>query len=163
LRIPAEFLPAATRAIPLSSTVIEVSARALTSVSICRNPGVTVRVTGALVIPFADAVICVVPGSRPITDPLPALIVATLGVLLAQLKVAPLMMLPLPSFAVAVSCSVPLTAIDERGEVIVTVGTPGVAAPPVPHPDRMRATRRRIISRRTFCGILDFSPDARMQ
>jgi len=120
---------------------------------IARNPGVTVRVTGALVIPFADAVICVVPGSKPMAKPLPALTVATLGVLLAQLKVAPMMMLPLLSCATAVICSVPLTAIDDGMEVIVTVGTPGVADPPAPQPDRMRTASRSATRRKTLCGI----------
>jgi hypothetical protein len=130
---------------------------------IARNPGVTVRVTGALVIPFADAVICVVPGSKPMAKPLPALIVATLGVLLAQPKAAPTMMLPLLSCAAAVICSVPLTAIDDGIEVIVTMETPGGADPLVPHPERVRAMSRRIRSRKILCGILDSPPAARVQ
>jgi hypothetical protein len=125
---------------------------------IAKNPGVTVSVAGALVIPFAEAVICVVPGNNPIATPLPPLIVATLGALLVQLMVAPLMMMPSPSLAVAVICSVPLTAIDERGRVIAIVGVPGVEEPAAPHPDRPRAMRRRASSCITLCGILENLP-----
>jgi hypothetical protein len=129
---------------------------------IARKPGVTVSVTGALVVPFAEAVICVVPGSKPIARPLPALIVATLGALLTQLKVAPMMMLPLLSCATAVICSVPLTAIADGIEVIVTVGTPVPAEPPAPHPDRMWAANRSATSRNTLCGIFDKPPSGRV-
>jgi hypothetical protein len=53
------------------------------------------------------------------------LIVATLVALLAQVKVSPLMVLPLLSFATAVNWSVAFTAIDEEAAVTVTVATVG--------------------------------------
>jgi hypothetical protein len=89
-----------------------------------KNPDVTVSVAGALVTPLAEAVICVVPGSKPVAMPLTALMVATLEALLDQLKVIPLIALPPLSFAVAEICAVPLTAIDGREETVMvaTVG-----------------------------------------
>jgi hypothetical protein len=97
--------------------------------------------------------------------PLPPLIAATLGVLLAQLNVTPLRMLPLPSFAVAVICSVPLTAIDGSVEdsVIVEITGGGVvekAPPPAPQPDMAPMAKKRTRRRVTFCGILDRPPGA---
>ena len=44
-----------------------------------------------------------VPANRAVARPLP-LIVATLVTLLAQVKVSPLMVFPLPSLPVAVNC-----------------------------------------------------------
>jgi hypothetical protein len=55
-------------------------------------------------IPLAEAVICVVPADTPVATPVVLLIVATVGALLVQAKVTPLMVLPLLSFAVAVNC-----------------------------------------------------------
>ena len=65
--------------------------------------GVTVNVSGKLVIPFADAVICVVPVDAPVASPV-LLIVAKLVALLAQAKVTPFIVFPLLSFAVAENC-----------------------------------------------------------
>jgi uncharacterized RDD family membrane protein YckC len=92
-----------------------------------KKPGVTVSVAGALVIPLEEAVICVVPGSKPVAMPLAALIVATLAALLDQLKLTPLIVLPPLSFAVAKTCSVPLTAMDETLVEMVIVATAGGA------------------------------------
>ena len=127
-----------------------------------RNPGVTVSITGALVTPFAEAAICVVPGSRPIARPLPALIVATLGLLLVQLKATPLITFPPLSFAVAVICSVPLTAIDAseegRSSAATTGETLAAVLPLVPHPEIAQTASRRTRSCRTLGRILAILP-----
>jgi hypothetical protein len=65
--------------------------------------GVTVSVSAALVMPLAAAVIWVVPMATPAAKPL-LLMVALPVALLAQVNTTPLMVLPLPSFAVAVNC-----------------------------------------------------------
>jgi len=57
----------------------------------------------AAVTPFAEAVICVVPAATPVAIPL-LFIVATLVALLVHVKVTPVTVLPLLSFAVAVNC-----------------------------------------------------------
>jgi hypothetical protein len=78
--------------------------------------------------PPDDAVICVVPTLTPAAMP-PLLIVATLVVPLAQVKVTPDMVFPLLSLAVAVNCCVAFTAIDGEGGVTVIavkVGGAGV-------------------------------------
>jgi hypothetical protein len=53
--------------------------------------------------PLAAAVIWVVPMATPAARPL-LLIVALLVALLAQVNTTPLIVLPLPSFAMAVNC-----------------------------------------------------------
>ena len=87
---------------------------------------VTVSVSGELVTPLADAVICVVPALTPVARPL-LLIVATPVALLAHVNVTPLMALPLLFLAVALNCWVAPTAIegdtDER-EMVATVLLP---------------------------------------
>jgi hypothetical protein len=98
--------------------------------SISRNPGVTVRATPLLLTPFADAVICVVPGHKPVTRPLAELIAATTAALLEQLRVTPCITLPVVSLAVAVNCAVPLTRIEERGADRVTLARTGTTVPP---------------------------------
>src|ERR1700730_2934639 len=105
--------PPASRTMPLLSNVAVFRNRPGVSLPVRRKPGVTVRVTGSLVTPFAEAVICVVPGNKPVARPLVALIDATLEAVVAQVKVGPLMMFPFPSFNVAVNESVALTAIDD--------------------------------------------------
>jgi hypothetical protein len=110
--------------------VMEVFERGVTKVLICRNPGVTVRAAGVLLIPPAEAVICALPGSIPVARPLPELIVAMLEALLDQLNATPLIALPPESLAIAVNCCVPLTAIDADGELIVTLATTGEVPPP---------------------------------
>ena len=64
--------------------------------------GVTFRVTAMLVIVPVFAVICVLPGARPVATPVPA-IEAMVESLLAQVKVCPKTIFPLESSAVAVN------------------------------------------------------------
>jgi hypothetical protein len=80
---------------------------------VTRNPGVTVKLAGLLVTPFADAVICVMPGNKPIATPLLASTVAILEALLAQANVTPVITFPCWSFAVALNDSLALTAMDD--------------------------------------------------
>jgi hypothetical protein len=61
---------------------------------VTKNPGVTVKLAGLLVTPFADAMICVIPGNKPIATPLLALTVATLAALLAHAKLTPVITFP---------------------------------------------------------------------
>jgi len=62
----------------------------------------------------------------PVARPL-LLIVAVLVALLAQVNVTPLMVLPLPSFAVAVNCCVAPTVMDgELGETVIVATTGAV-------------------------------------
>jgi hypothetical protein len=95
-----------------------------------KNPGVTVNAAGLLVTPFADAVICVMPGNKPIATPLLAPIAATLGALLAHASVTPLMTFPFWSLAVALNESVPLTAMDDCGDVTAIVVSVGLLPEP---------------------------------
>ena len=96
------------------------------TVIVATGPGVTVKVSALLVTPFAAAVICVAPGDTPVARPL-LLIVATLVALLAQVKVSPVMVFPLLSFAVAVNCWVAFTVIvGEAGVTVIVATGPGV-------------------------------------
>src|ERR1700730_13346197 len=104
--------PASRVMLPLSNVAV-LRKRPAVRLPVRRKPGVTVRVTGSLVTPFAEAVICVVPGSKPIARPLVALIDATLEGVVAQVKVRPVMRLPWPSFNGGMNESVALTAIDD--------------------------------------------------
>jgi hypothetical protein len=88
--------------------------------------GVTVSVSGALVTPCAAAVICVVPADTPVARPVDELMVATPVALLAQVKVTPLMVLPLLSFAVAVNCSDAPVAMDGEAEVTAMLASTGL-------------------------------------
>lgn len=88
--------------------------------------GVTVRVSGPLVTLAAEAVICVEPARRAVARPLLSM-VATLVLLLDQVKVTPLMVLPEPSLAVAVNCCVAPTAMEgEDGETVMDATTGAV-------------------------------------
>jgi hypothetical protein len=123
--MPALFEPPAISTFPLFNTVNVVLPRAKFIGLMLKNPGVTVSVAGALVIPLEEAVICVVPGSRPVTMPFAELIVATLVALLDQLKLTPLIVLPPLSFAVAEICSVPVTAMEVTLVEMAIVATAG--------------------------------------
>jgi len=61
---------------------------------VAKNPGVTVKLAALLVTPFADAVICVIPGNKPIATPLLALTVAIFAALLAHAKLTPVITFP---------------------------------------------------------------------
>ncbi len=88
--------------------------------------GVTVRVSGALVMLPAEAVICVEPARRAVARPLLSM-VATLVLALFHVKVTPLMVLPPLSFAVAVNCCVAPTAMEgEDGETVMDATTGAV-------------------------------------
>jgi hypothetical protein len=102
---------------PVARSVAVPPARGVFKAPVRRNPGVTVSVKGLLVVPLAEAVICVVPGSKAMAIPLLGLMVATGAALLAQVKAIPETMFPLESFAVAVKEAVPLTAIEADVEV----------------------------------------------
>jgi len=82
----------------------------------------------------------------PVARPL-LLIVAILVALLTQVKVTPLMVFPLPSFAVAVNCCVAPTAIegdDGETEIEATVGVFVLEEPqPIDHDSKARETRLR--------------------
>jgi hypothetical protein len=84
----------------------------------------TVSVSAALVTLLAAAVICVVPALTPVARPLLS-IVATPVALLVHVNVTPLMLFPLPSFAVAVNCCVAPTRIDGDAGVTVMLATAG--------------------------------------
>lgn len=117
------------------------AAGALKEMLVATGAAVTVSVSGALVTPWADAVICVVPAATPVATPVAELMVATPAALLAQVKVTPPMMLPLLSFAVAANCSVALAAMDGEAGVTAMVATTGLVErvfdpeEPPPQPD----------------------------
>ena len=76
-----------------------------------RAYGVTVRRAGALATPEALATMVTVPGASPVASPLPSM-VAVPEKLQDQLKMAPVMALPLASSAVAANCWVAFTATE---------------------------------------------------
>jgi hypothetical protein len=123
------------------------------TVIVATAPGVTVSVIALLVTPPDEAVICVVPAKAPVAMPV-LLIAATVVELLAQVKVSPLMSLPLLSFPKAENWSVAFTAIDDEAAVTAIVASVGGefvlefvleldGAPPQPHrnitPAKIRA------------------------
>lgn len=109
---------------------------------------VTVRVTGALVMPPAVAAILVVPAATPVASPV-VLIVAVAALLLDHVKLALFTALPLESFAVAVNCAVPATVTEgDVGETVTLATETGAGLfPPVPltapplHPESETAMR----------------------
>jgi hypothetical protein len=105
-----------------------------------RKPGVTVNVSGLLVTPSAKAVTWVVPGSRPVTSPVPASIEATAGALLVQVKVMRCRMFPCVPVAVAENWAVPLTAMADEVDIALIEAILLVE----PQPTARHAERRRI-------------------
>jgi hypothetical protein len=93
---------------------------------VATGAAITVSVSGALVTPWAEAVICVAPAATPVARPVDELMVAILAALLAQAKVTPLMVLPLLSFAVAVNCSVAPAAMDGEAGVTAMLASTGL-------------------------------------
>ena len=90
------------------------------------------------------------PAARPVL-----LTVATFVALLAHVNVTPLIVLPLLSFAVALNCRVPPTAIeDDDGETAMVTTFVGVV-PEEPQPTdnastAKQATRQRLFTRPPF-------------
>lgn len=121
-------------------TVTEVAPE---TVILATGPVVTFKLTGALVMPCADAVICVVPGAAPAARPF-ALMEAKLAALLAHVNVMPLMLFPLLSFAVAVNWTVPLSATEVVPVTVIeaSVALPGVCVVPAEEPPPQPAAAR---------------------
>src|SRR2546422_8178068 len=106
---PASTFPAASFAVALSWAVPPTNMFAVAGLTTTEATGTVDTVTAAVPLcPSLVAVIVAVPTARPVTRPL-ADTVATAPLLIIQLTVRSPSRLPLASFKVAVSCSVPPT------------------------------------------------------
>jgi hypothetical protein len=117
----------------------------------------TVTTSGALVTPLALAVIWLVPGATPVASPEELLIVMTLVVSLAHVKVKPVMAFPLLSVAVVENCSVAFTATDTDEGVTAMDASVGVEleAADLPQPAKMAQVARNQSSGSTVPGITE--------
>src|SRR5437764_550123 len=106
---PESGLPLASRGVAVSCTAppVWIVCDAGDTVTAATGTGVTVMLAVPL-FPSLVAVIVAVPAAFPVTSPL-ALTVAIVVLLLAHVTTRPASGVPLPSFAVATSCTVPLT------------------------------------------------------
>ena len=145
--------------LPLASTAVAVNCCVCPTVMVAlvgeieieAIDGFTVIVTAVLVMPAVNAVICVLPGVRPVAIPA-VLIVATLVLLLVQVKVCPLTVWPFESSAVAVNCWSPFTLTELVVGVTFTDATVCVVEDPPPHPGKNASERDARIIRLRITG-----------
>src|SRR2546423_5215418 len=129
---PVNTLPAASRSVAVSRTVLPSFTLAVAGLTLTDATGTcTTVIVDVPFCPSLVAVIVTVPATLPVTSPVP-LTVATLVLALVHVTVRPVNTLPAASFSVAVSCTgLPACTVAEGG-VTVTVATGAGAGGVVP-------------------------------